>query len=106
MEAYAATDATRSIIANPLQMLAARQKDSFNLQKIAIAITNLLKTCPLHRSLLCESSRKQCRCLDGRLVSASAADVRPLERVCDEARRFAVYDVYENAVERLNICFS
>ena len=87
-------------------MLAARQKVSFYLQKIAIAITNLFKTCPLQRSLFCESSRKQCRCLDGRLVSASAADVRPLERVCDAARRFAVYDVYENAVERLINFFS
>ena len=43
--------------------------------------------------------------LDGCLVSASAADLRPHELGSDAVRRFAVCHVFENAVECLKVLF-
>ena len=105
LEADAATDGTRSIVSNPLRLRSTRQKGSFDSQRALVALRNSFQ----HVSVPAISDSASAHAsnavleLDGRLVSASAVEEGPHERLSDAARRFAVCHVFENAVERLKV---
>ena len=88
-------------------MRAARQKDRFDSPRAAVALANPFQDVPIPvipDSASAHASNAVLE-LDGRLVSASAVEEGPHERLSDAARRFAVCHVFENAVERLKVLF-